>query len=83
MGHALKYLYESISNYIEEEPMSEAISKKIENNTFETEEDFIDALHEEEVEHLDMLLEREIGYAKKVDDEIRIQKLNDIYELLF
>ncbi len=83
MVQALKYLYESVSNYIEDEPISESIYHKIENNTYENEEDFIEDLHEEEVEYLDMLLEREIGYAKRVDDEVRVKELNDIYELLF
>lgn len=83
MVQALKYLYESVSNYIEDEPISESIYQKIENNKYENEEDFIEDLHEEEVEYLDMLLEREIGYAKRVDDEVRVKELNDIYELLF
>lgn len=83
VGHALKYLYESISNYIEEEPISEAIYQKIEKNKYETEEDFIEDLQEEEIEHLDMLLEREISYAKRVEDEVRVKELYDIYELLF
>jgi len=83
VGYALKYSYESISNYIEEEPLSEMIYQKIEQNKYVTEEEFIEDLQEEEIEHLDMLLEREISYAQMADDDVRVKELHDIYELLF
>lgn len=83
MGYALKYLYESISNYIEEEPLSETIYQKIEQNKYETEEEFIEDLQENEIEHLDILLEREISYAQMADDDVRVKELHGIYELLF
>lgn len=83
MGHAIKYLYESMSNYIEEDPLSEVIYHKIAINAYETEEDFIEDLHEEEIAYIEVLLEKEIDYARKSGDEKRTEELHDIYELLF
>jgi len=80
---SLKYLSESLSNYIEEDHMSRKINSKLEQRDYETEIDFVEDLEDEEIEYLNMLLEREINYAENVQDDIRVKELNDIYELLF
>lgn len=80
---SLKYLSESLSNYVEEDRMSQKINSKLEQQDYETESDFVEDLDDEEIEYLNTLLEREINYAQSVQDDVRVKELNDIYELLF
>ncbi len=81
--HSLKYVQESLSNYIEDDPVSMKIYRKIEQESFESEEEFIEDLQEGEADYLDKLLAREIQYAKSVGDDVRERELSVIYELLF
>ncbi|HLR16143.1 MAG TPA: sporulation protein [Bacillota bacterium] len=83
MSHALKYLYESISNYVDEDPISASIYKKMEEQEYIHEEAFIEDLEEEEIAHLDTLLAKEMMYARRAEDDVREKELHAIYEVLF
>lgn len=80
---SLRYLSESLSNYLEKDEMSKIINNKLEQHEYETEIDFVEELEDEEIDYLNALLEREINYARSVQDDVREKELNDIYELLF
>lgn len=77
------YLRESLSNYIEDNDICEAICLKLEREDYENETEFIDELDEEEVNYLNVVLEKEINYAESAEDEVRVNKLNEVYQLLF
>src|SRR5690625_3397215 len=80
--HSLKYLRESLSNYIEEDEICKHIWEKLLGKDYGSEIEFIEQLEDEEVVQLNHVLEKEIDYAHDVQDEVRIKELNDIYELL-
>lgn len=77
------YLRESLSNYIEDNGICEVICLKLERKDYENQTEFIDELDEEEVDYLNVVLEKEINYAESAEDEVRVNKLNEIYQLLF
>lgn len=81
--NAIRYLWESLSNYTEKEEIPLRIYEKIEQNDYTSEEAFIDDLEEEEIAYLDTLLEKEIKYATQARDEVRAKELSIIYTLLF
>lgn len=81
--HSLKYVQESLSNYMDDDLVSMSIYQRIEQHTFESEEEFIEELEEGEANYLDKILEREISYARSAGDDVRERELSVIYELLF
>lgn len=86
--NSLRYLKESFSNYLDEDdnensPICEQLLKKLEKNEYESENQFLNDLEEEEIEYLSFLLESEINYAHQAQDEIRLKELTEIYELMF
>nr|WP_163971199.1 sporulation protein [Oceanobacillus halotolerans] len=82
MDNTLNYLRESLSNYMEHD-LCQEIVEKIENHDYESEEEFVTALDDKEMEYLDSMLERELRYAKNVENDIRVKELTEVYELLF
>lgn len=80
--NSLKYLRESLSNYVDIEDISQRILTKLEAHDYDSEDEFIEELDEDEIEYLNHLLENEISYAHDAQDEVRVKELNDIYELL-
>ena len=80
--HSLQYLRESLSNYLEEDTMSQHIYRKLENGNYDSENEFVVNLDEEEIDYLDAMLGREINYAETALDDVRVKELNDIHELL-
>nr|WP_067724990.1 sporulation protein [Oceanobacillus damuensis] len=82
MDNTLEYLRESLSNYIEND-MCQQILAKMEANKYANEEKFVSDLDGEEMNYLDMVLENELDYAKNVQNDIRVQELNEVYEQLF
>lgn len=83
IDHSLKYLRESLSNYVEDDDLCQQICSKLEDQDYESEIDFVEELDDDEITYLDALLEREINYAQNAQDDVRVKELNDIYELLF
>ncbi|WP_407668341.1 sporulation protein [Oceanobacillus damuensis] len=82
IDNTLEYLRESLSNYIEND-MCQQILAKMEANKYANEEKFVSDLDGEEMNYLDMVLENELDYAKNVQNDIRVQELNEVYEQLF
>lgn len=80
---SLQYLSESLSNYVEDDNVCQEICGKLENGNYEDEVDFVEALEEEEVAYLESVLQKEIAYASSAQDEIRVNKLQAIYQVLF
>lgn len=83
MNQSLQYLSESLSNYVEEDNICQQICEKLEHENYEEEIDFIEALEEEEVIHLETILKKEINYAEGAADDVRVKKLENIYQILF
>ena len=82
IDHTLLYLRESLSNY-EGNDLSQSIHHKLQNNNYQSEEEFVDDLDDREMQYLDKILAREIGYAENVQDDLRLQQLREVYELIF
>lgn len=80
---SLQYLSESLSNYVEENSMCQEICSKLEAGNYEEEIDFVESLDEEEVVFLENILQKEIDYAAGAQDDIRVRKLEAIYQVLF
>lgn len=83
INQSLQYLSESLSNYVEEDDMCQRICTKLENGDYDEEIAFIEDLEEEEVVYLESVLNKEIAYAEGALDEVRVRKLEDIYQILF
>lgn len=77
------YLRESLSNYTDDYHDCQRIYQKLHEKEYETEEDFVRELDENELEILNAILKKEIDYAKDEQDEKRTHELNEVYELLF
>lgn len=77
------YLRESLSNYTDDYRDCQKLYQKLHEKEYRTEGEFIKQLDEEEIELLDMILKKEIDYAKDEQDEKRTEELNEVYELLF
>ncbi|WP_439649406.1 sigma-G-dependent sporulation-specific acid-soluble spore protein CsgA [Lentibacillus daqui] len=82
IDHTLDYLRESLANYAEDD-MGRQIIKKLESRHFSGEGAFVKALTDDEMVYLDRILDREIHYAKNVQNDIRVKELNEVHELLF
>ncbi|WP_164670414.1 sporulation protein [Virgibacillus doumboii] len=82
MDDTLKYLRESLANYSEHE-LCQQINQKLESADYDSEGDFVKTLDDREMAYLNDVLEREINYAKNVQNDIRVSELNEVYELLF
>ncbi len=82
IDNTLKYLRESLSNYSENE-VCQHIIRKIEQNHYKSEKEFVDDLEEAEVAYLDNVLENELNYAKNVQNDERVQQLTEVFEILF
>ncbi|MFD2042879.1 sporulation protein [Ornithinibacillus salinisoli] len=82
MDDTLLYLRESLANYIEND-LCKQIFQKIEQNNYESEEQFAEDLDDKEMSYLDSIVERELNYAKNVGDDTRVDQLTEVYELLF
>lgn len=80
---SLRYLSESLSNYVEDDIMCQGIYSKLEKGNYEEEIDFVEELEEEEVAYLESVLQKEIAYATGAQDDTRIKKLEAIYQVLF
>ncbi len=71
-----------MSNYSENE-LCQIIVKKMEQNQYGSEEQFVEDLEDDEITYLDNVLENELNYAKNVQNDERVQQLTEIFELLF
>lgn len=83
MDATLGYLRESLSNYTEKYESCQAIYKKLKENQYRNEEEFVNDLNEAEMAVLDLVLKNEIQYAKNEQDKKRAHELSEVYELLF
>ncbi|MGY0693780.1 sporulation protein [Virgibacillus sp. FSP13] len=81
MDHTLDYLRESLSNYMEND-LCQQIYEKMESGNYDGEEEFVRDLDDDEMSYLNAMLEREINYAKNVQNDSRVKELNEVYELL-
>ncbi len=63
--------------------MCQQLVSKLEANHYTSEKKFIDDLDGNEMDYLDMVLENELDYAKNVQNDIRVQELNEVFEQLF
>ncbi|MBS4223312.1 sporulation protein [Lederbergia citrea] len=81
MDHTLSYFRESLSNY-EDDDLCKQIYKKLEAKDYGTEGKFVLDLDEEETAYLNDILDKELNYAKQVQNDIRVKELNELYELL-
>ncbi len=82
IDNTLKYLRESISNYLDNHDVCKQLYKKLGSKDYQDEVDFVEDLDEEETIYLDSLLKKEINYAEQAQDQFRVKQLNKIYELL-
>jgi hypothetical protein len=82
MDTTLGYLRESLSNHLNR-GIGQQIYKKLEQQHFNGEGDFVRHLDEEEISFLNTVLQKEIRYAREEQDEKRAKELNEVYELLF
>ncbi|MFB4166987.1 sporulation protein [Virgibacillus sp. JSM 102003] len=78
----MNYLRESLANYSEND-MCQRIGKKLETEGYKNEVEFVRNLDEEEMAYLDSVLEKELAYARNVENDIRVKELTEVYELLF
>lgn len=83
MKQSLLYLIESLTNYVEEDRTCQDIYEKLEQGDFTEEIDFVESLDEEEVVYLEDVLQKEIAYALRAEDETRARELEIIYQVLF
>jgi len=77
----LQYTKESIDAYIEN-PICQSIYAKLEESTYESEEEFITNLDAHELSYLDSLLHKEMQYARSANDEAKLSALTNLYEHL-
>lgn len=82
MDKTLGYLRETLSNYTDQYSIGKRIYKKLASHDFHSEEAFVRALDQEEIDFLDKILPDEINYAKEEQDTKRAHQLNEVYELL-
>lgn len=83
MDKTLMFLRETLSNYTEQYSIGKRIYQKLDSQKFKSEEAFVRALDQEEIDFLDKILPDEIQYAKQEQDAKRVYELNEVYELLF
>jgi hypothetical protein len=83
MDVTLGYLRESLSNYTEKYESCQDIYKKLKENHYQNEGEFVNDLNEAEMAVLDLVLKNEIQYAKNERDKKRAHELSEVYELLF
>jgi hypothetical protein len=83
MDKTLGYLRETLSNYTDDHTIGKRIYKKLMSRDFHSEEAFVRALNQEEINFLERILFDEINYANQEQDAKRAWQLNEVYELLF
>jgi galactose mutarotase-like enzyme len=83
MEQTLGYLRETLSNYNEEHGIAKHIYKKLIENKYKNEEEFVKDLSEKEIDYLNHMLPDEIEYALDAQDYKRVYELNEVYELLY
>ena len=72
---------ESLCNY-EDDEQCQQIFKKLESKHYGTEGKFVLDLDEKEIAYLNSILNKELKYAKQVENDIRVKELNEVFELL-
>lgn len=77
----LAYLRETLSNHLHHSAAQKIYKKLLENN-YQSEGEFVRELEEREVNFLNKVLRDEIRYAEDEQDQIRVNQLNEVYELL-
>jgi hypothetical protein len=83
MDKSLGYLRESLSNWSEKNEIALELFKRIDAKQYKDEEEFVRELDEKEVIYLnEVLLPRELEYAKNEQDHLRYNQLNDVFEQL-
>lgn len=82
IDHTLGYLREALSNH-EDDARARDLFKRLSNQQYENEVEFVRTLESEEIHYLDSILSGEIRYAKQAQDEKRLKELNEMYEQLF
>ncbi|WP_096200632.1 sigma-G-dependent sporulation-specific acid-soluble spore protein CsgA [Bacillus sp. FJAT-45350] len=84
MDNTLGYLRESLSNYTDDDQeLGNQIYKKLEQKSYQNEEDFIKDLNDIEMHYLNKVVSIELHHAQQEQDEKRVKELNEVYELLF
>ena len=81
MDVTLGYLRETLSNHLNRSA-GQQIYKKLVNQQYKSEGDFVRDLNEGEIAFLNTILEKELRYAMEEQDEKRVKELNEVYELL-
>ncbi|ADU30612.1 sigma-G-dependent sporulation-specific acid-soluble spore protein CsgA [Evansella cellulosilytica] len=83
MDVSLRYLLESLSNYIDDDEEANEVYVKLKRNSFKNEKDFSKSLSTREIEKMNQIIKNEIHYANEENDEKRSKELNEVYENLF
>jgi hypothetical protein len=83
MDTTLGYLREILSNYSDDHSEGRQIYRKLSEEQFSSEGDFVRQLNQKEINFLNKILPNEINYAKEELDEKRAHELNEVFELLF
>ncbi|WP_027408528.1 sigma-G-dependent sporulation-specific acid-soluble spore protein CsgA [Anoxybacteroides tepidamans] len=84
METTLAYLRETLSNYLDyHSDIPRRIYKKLLEQSYANEEEFVQHLSQQEIAFLDRILPHEIRYAMNEQDQKRARQLNEVYELLF
>ncbi|MFZ7946576.1 MULTISPECIES: sigma-G-dependent sporulation-specific acid-soluble spore protein CsgA [Bacillaceae] len=83
MDKTLGYLRETLSNYTDEHSEGRNLYKKLKESAYSSEGSFVRDLNQKEIHFLNLILPKEINYAKEEQDEKRAHELNEVYELLF
>lgn len=81
IDNTLNYLRESLANYSEND-MCKQINKKLDMKKYKNENEFVKNLDEEEIAYLNSVVEKELKYAKSVQNDIRVKELTEVYEQL-
>jgi hypothetical protein len=82
MEQTLGYLREILSNYVEEQSLSQQIYKKLHSTSYHDEKEFVMSLAEDESNYLNKILPDEIKHSLQEQDYKRLEELNNVYELL-
>ncbi|WP_223701994.1 sigma-G-dependent sporulation-specific acid-soluble spore protein CsgA [Sutcliffiella deserti] len=82
MNKALGYLQEVLSSYPDDQNLNRQIVHRIKHYSEDNLTAFIYSLSEEEVQFLNESLPDEMKHALQSEDFLRLQQLNEVYELL-
>lgn len=83
MDSNLGFLREALSNHLENHKVCQEIYRKLEANEYKNEEEFAEDLEVNENRILNLILQYELDYARQEKDDLRLQRLNGVYEQLF